>query len=326
MNRFARHIILFLLGLILLYIPAVWLAGRMGGELNVTYVPANYGHSGLRLAEADTASSPQVLFIGSSHCYRTFDTRCYDSAGVSCFNLGSSNQTPRQSLALLQRYLQRWNPQLVVIEVHPDIMENSGDESACDLLSNTRIDAPMLAMALGQRNLRVFNTMVCGALDRLIQGGVPMPLSPIVRVATSAGDTQVMASFHYVGGGFVELPTVCYQPTPIAPKRLQPNIDQLEALAACVQLLEEKGIDCLLVEVPATRQRYASYLNHQDFEHQLADVAGKGIHLRGYLNLNDDAYLIEHLNDTVTFFDDDHLNQVGVDLFNQYFLSCLSLD
>jgi len=326
MIRFVRHIILFIFGLIVLYLPSVWLAGRVGGQLNVTYVPANYGHTGLRLAEADTASSPDVLFIGSSHCYRTFDTRCYDSVGIKSFNLGSSNQTPRQSLALLQRYLQHWRPQLVVIEVHPDIMENSGDESACDLLSNTYLDAPMLSMALKQRNLRVLNTMMCASLDRLLMGGVRLPSSSSVQVSTSAGDTNVEASFRYVKGGYVEITPYCYRPTTMSVKRLQPRGDQLEALAACARLLDEKGIACLFVEVPATRQRYASYSNHKGFELQLTEIVGDSKLSRGYLNLNDDALLVAQLNDTVTFFDDDHLNQVGADLFNKYFLSCISLD
>ncbi len=332
MKRFLCHIIFFALGFALLYLPTVWIVGHAGKMMNVSYVPANYGHSGLRLAEADTAVAPQLLFIGSSHCYRTFDTRCFDTAGIRCFNLGSSNQTPRQSLALLQRYLDRWHPRLVLFEVHPDIMENSGDEAACDLLSNTRLDRPMLTMALRQCNLRVFNTMVCAAIDQWLHGGVVLPQKNVLSVATSAGDTNVVAGFHYVRGGFVELPPFCYRPKPLPTTVIQPRSDQLAALADCLQLLNQKGVPYLLIEVPSTRQRYASYSNHADFERVMIELAGQGRGTGGatvapkYINLNDDPYLRIRLDDTVAFFDDDHLNQLGVNVICQYLLSCIYLD
>ena len=326
MRRFLKHIALFILALAPLYLTTVWAVGKCGLGANVKYIPGNYGMMGLRLAEADgkgRADSPDLLFVGSSHCYRTFDTRVYNLAGNNCFNLGSSNQTPRQTYALLERYLRRLSPQLVVIEVHPDIMANSGNESALDLLSNTRIDAPMRRMAWRQKDLRVFNTMCCSWVDRLLHGGNIDPGDSVVNVGTTSGDTMLAVDFRYISGGFVEVTPYCYKPTTIKPTTIAVRDDQMKGLEDCIALLDDYSIPYLLVEVPSTRCRYASYTNHADFEQKMRSLVSKD---GEYLNLNEDRRLMSQLDDTTCFFDDDHLNRKGVDIFNKFFLQCILSD
>lgn len=327
MKLFLRHIILFFIAGAMIYMPLTWVVGNIGTVSNISYIPNNYGHMDLRLAEADSmclGKGPDILFIGSSHCYRTFDTRMYDTANLKAFNLGSSNQTPKQSLALLERYLEHWTPRLVVIEVHPDIMENSGNESAVDILSNTHIDPPIRSMALSQKNLRVFNTLCFRLFDQTIHSAV-IKGDSIINVSTNSGDTSLNVDFAYVRGGFVEVTPYCYKPVPIDPTTINARPDQLEALRQCLQSLKRCRIPCLLVEVPSTRARYESYTNHRSFEQQIMDIAASYAGTR-YLNLNDDSRITVQLNDTTCFFDDDHLNQKGVAILNQFFLKCILSD
>lgn len=326
MKRFLLHIAFFLLGGIVLYLPTVWAAGKIGIQSNVKYIPGNYGMMGLRLGEADDMRADNnldLLFIGSSHCYRTFDTRAYDTAGYHSFNLGSSNQTLSQTYALLERYLRRISPQLVVIEVHPDIMGDSGDESAIDILSNTRIDAPMRNMALRQSNLRVFNTMCCSFLDRFIhRGAIPFG-DNIINVDTQSGDTTVNVDFKYINGGYVEVTPYCYKPIPLKPKTIEVRDDQMEWLKMCLWLLEYHSTPYMLVEVPCTRSRYQSYTNHADFERKMRSLVTLDSE---YLNLNEDQRLTAMLDDSTCFFDDDHLNQKGAEIFNKFFIQCILSD
>lgn len=327
MKLFIRHIVLFFIAGVMIYMPVTWVVGNIGAISNISYIPNNYGHMDLRLAEADSLcleSGPDILFIGSSHCYRTFDTRVYDEANLKVFNLGSSNQTPKQTHALLERYLEHWTPRLVIIEVHPDIMENSGNESAVDILSNTRIDPPIRSMALSQKNLRVFNTLCYRMFDKLIHPAM-IKGDSILNVSTNSGDTSLSVDFAYVRGGFVEVTPYCYKPVTIEPTTINARPDQLEALRQCLQSLKQCQIPCLLVEVPSSRARYASYTNHRSFELQIKEIAASYAGTR-YLNLNDDSRIVEQLDDTTCFFDDDHLNQKGVAIFNQYFLRCILSD
>lgn len=325
MKRFLLHIVAFLAIGTLLYLPTVWAIGRAGFQSNVKYIPNNYGMMGLRLEEADKLcmdNGIDLLFIGSSHCYRTFDTRLFDSAGYQSFNLGSSNQTPKQTYALLGRYLRNLHPRLVVIEVHPDIMENDGNESAIDIISNTRIDASMRDMALGQKSLRVFNTMCCSFMDhKLHTGSFPLGDS-IINVDTQSGDTSVNVDFKYIKGGYVEVSPYCYKPISLKTKTIEVRDDQMEYLELCLWLLNYHSTPYLLVEVPCTRNRYQSYTNHADFEKKMRSL----VYGSEYLNLNEDQRLLSLLDDTTCFFDDDHLNQKGVKIFNEYFIKCILSD
>ena len=326
MKRFLLHIATFAAIGIMLYLPTVWAVGRADIQANVKYIPGNYGMMGLRLGEVNErcmARTPDLLFIGSSHCYRTFDTRVYDSAGYRSFNLGSSNQTPRQTYALLKRYLQQLSPRLVVIEVHPDIMGNSGDESAVDILSNTDIDATMRNMALEQNSLRVFNTMCCSFIDRKMHCGAPPLGDSTINVSTQSGDTTVNAEFHYISGGFVEVTPYCYKPIQLKPKTISIRDDQMFYLEMCLWLLDYHSTPYLLVEVPSTRSRYQSYTNHADFESKMRSLVDLDSE---YLNLNEDPQLMSLLDDSTCFFDDDHLNQKGAKIFNKYFLQCILSD
>ena len=329
MKRFLLHIALFIMSCFLLYLPLVTVAGVAGITSGVKFIPANYGLMGMRLeegAEMALHGGPDVLFLGSSHCYRSFDTRLIDSTGIRSLNLGSSNQTPRQTYALLQRFFERYNisPELVVIEVHPDIMENSGNESAIDILSNTYIDRPMLKMALGQRSIPVFNTMCCSYFNRMLRGDkavvAQLTADSIVHVTTQSGDTTVNVDFAYRNGGFVEVTPYCYKPIPLEPKTINVSSEQLEWLEMCLGLLEYHSTPYLLVEVPSTRSRYKSYTNHADFEKQIRSLVDLDSE---YMNLNEDQRLMAQLDDTTCFFDDDHLNRKGATILTKYIIQCI---
>lgn len=329
LKRFCLITARFVIGIMLLYLPLVWAAGLLPVQSNVRYIPANYGLMGMRLEEASHQAlqgGPDVLFAGSSHCYRSFDTRLIDSAGIRCFNLGSSNQTPRQTYALLDRYFNNYHihPQLVVIEVHPDIMENSGNESAIDILSNTYIDRPMLSMALRQHSLQVFNTLCCSSIDRLLRGNKALAerltADSIVHVSTTTGDTTVNVDFTYIKGGFVELTPYCYKSIPLKPKTIIVRNDQLQWLQRCLRLLDSHSTPYLLVEVPSTRACYQSYTNHNDFEQKIRSLVDRD---EEYLNLNDNRQLTSQLDDSTCFFDDDHLNQKGATILTKYIIQCI---
>lgn len=317
MRRFLTHTIIIMALFAIIHPLMAWLAGRSPLPCNVNYLPNNYGHSGLRLAEADTVS-PALLFIGSSHCYRTFDTRHYDSLGIRTFNLGSSNQTPMQSLALLRRYLPKYKeiePHLnVVVEIHPDVVGNTGVESAVDIISNTHLDCHVVRMALSLKNIRVFNTLLCASMDRFVCGN-PLQKASSKIVLPGVYDTADSLLFCYQKGGFVEVSNLCWRPTRIAPFTIITDPGQMSALKDIVAMLETQGIPYLFVEVPATKTLYRSYTNHDDFERQIRMLLPDS---NLYVNLNDDKRLASLLDDSTCYFDEDHLNQKGIRLFNMY--------
>ena len=107
---------------------------------NVRSCVGCYGHLYSRVKDAEKIKNPDILFIGSSHSYRGFDTRVFQKHGIKAFNLGSSSQTPINSKVLLKQYLDKINPKMVVIEAYAGTISADGVESSLDLLSNNKID------------------------------------------------------------------------------------------------------------------------------------------------------------------------------------------
>ena len=58
---------------------------------NLNYSLGAYGHMYTRIREAEKVKNIDILFIGSSHAYRGFDTRIAKEYGFESFNLGSSS-------------------------------------------------------------------------------------------------------------------------------------------------------------------------------------------------------------------------------------------
>ena len=310
MKRFLSHIILYIALFAIVYPLGIFLVGSTPLHGNITFVPANYGHLRSRIADIPRHKGVDILFLGSSHCYRTFDPRPFAAAGISTFNLGSSNQTPIQTLALLETYLDSLQPKRVLFEVHPDIMGNSGEEAACDLLSNMPINRPLRRMAWQVRSPRVINT----ALYAWMRSNNTLEDS-IIIVNTDVNGEQVPCPFAYIRGGFVELPLHRYRPQPLTPQQITINPKQLQALDDCLNLLASRNIPVTLIEVPASRTLYQSYTNHNTFERLMSQRPWAD----QYLNLNG----LIPFTDTLHFFDPDHLNQEGVAMLNKYLISCI---
>ena len=92
----------------------------------------SYGHMYSRISEIKNQEDVDILFLGSSHAYRGFDTRIFLENGYKSFNLGSSAQTPTQTKVLVERYLGSLNPELVIYEVYPKTFTMDGVESSLD--------------------------------------------------------------------------------------------------------------------------------------------------------------------------------------------------
>ena len=194
MKRFIILSILFLVTAAVAYVPLLWLLGDAGWVRTARTEMQSRGFLNTRIKDIANYRDVDVLFLGSSHCYRTFDTRFYRSHGISCFNLGSSNQTPMQTLVLLKAYLDSLAPRYVVFEVHPDIMDQDGVESAVDLLINMPVTCDATRMAWRSGNMKEINTWLYAIYNHNIRH----------RLEQFTEDS-VMDDAVYVPGGYVEI-------------------------------------------------------------------------------------------------------------------------
>jgi hypothetical protein len=294
---------------LLLFIPfaaVIYLAMLV---LWASFLPASYqknlallsGHTSARLREAKYTKQIDVLFLGSSHAYRGFDTRIFKNAGVKSFNLGSSAQTPLQTQYLLSEYLDSLKPKLVIYEVYPITFTIDGVESSIDIISNEEVNEDLVSMAFQHKSIKVYNTLLLSACEQLLGIKTRKPTEP-------KSDT-------YVEGGYVQGKIKFFKGGSKKKKALPFDYEQFEAFEENINELKKRNIEYVLVQAPYPRTTYDSFTNLDSFDDKMNSY-GK------YYNFNE----CMRLNDSLDFADYSHLNQNGVNAFNKSLLDSLNLN
>lgn len=303
MKRFLKSIILFIPLAAFVYLVLVALWGTFVPTLfqrNFTYPLGGGGHMYTRVREIKTVKNIDILFVGSSHCYRGFDTRIFKKSGYTSFNLGSSSQTPLQTEILLKRYLTKVNPRLVIFEVSPMSFWSDGVESSLDIIANDRIDWEITKLVAKQKSIRVINVFLYSIIDKAL--GIN---KNITEPTSKNFDT-------YIEGGFVEKNLNFTDKLDSVKNKSPLKVEQFKAFENCLILLKQNNVNYLLVQAPITKCNYVHYNAIGKFDSTMASN-GK------YFNYNN----ILNLNDTLHFYDSHHLNRVGVKAFNRHLVDTI---
>lgn len=277
-----------LLGLVRM-LPEDWLR-------NARLRLASNGHLLTRMREHERMDEVDLVFLGSSHAYRGFDTRIWQQFGYQSFNLGSSAQSPLQTEVMVKSSLRRLSPKLVILEVHPAILRSNGYESAIDLASNHRLNAHILLMAARMADARIINSIIRSA-------GLQVT-GAFGRIAEPPETTKD----RYVAGGYVERIS--------QERKLMPELEQepeagfrdeqVRAFRRCTSFLRETKIPFVLVEAPVTKGLLARWQPVRGEFDRIVRSEGPYINMNGIRGLSDDLH----------FFSPGHLNQAGVERFN----------
>ena len=296
MKRFLLRIIYSIVFFSLAYVFVVPIIFNSPLKANVKYRRGGNGHFHSRLAELDTTSNIDILFLGSSHTYRNFDTEYFLNESLSSFNLGSSSQTPEVTFALLDEYLEQLNPLVIVYEVYPDMIFESRLESRIDLISNLPLSRSSCILSLPKLGVDEINTAIVSFWDKIISRN-------FIENAQKGNDT-------YIHGGYVKNEGIREQFDEIESINIDLNHEGFEQFKLNVRFLEQKVSNVFLVFAPLPSDTYVLYKNQIDTIDQMYSKVGV------YKNYNGIA-----LNDTLHFKDDDHLNHSGVQIFNKLLLN-----
>lgn len=301
MNRFIIEITKYSCVGLLLYIAGVIVCGEFiygSAYNNLVYADGTNDFVHYKLEELESRKEYDLLFIGSSHCYRTFDNRIFSKKGYSSFNLGSSSQTHIQSNWLLQDYVDQINPKLVVYEVYPMMFSVDGVESTLDLLNNEYNDDRILSFLWNNGNIEILNSLIF----RWYRINVWGEYRTYRKVANGN---------EYINGGYVERIVTEAQPSKsLDTMFIEVRENQLQAFRDNVELLNNKEIPFILVEAPTTRMFNTHIVGADNVREKIKEYGE-------YIDFNS----LRFLNDEVDFADYDHLNQKGVELFIPHFIS-----
>lgn len=305
MKKFIILVVAFILFTVAIYIIAlpIWVKFTSKEfKPNIRYELGGYGHMYSRMKDLDKSYNEiDVLFLGSSHAYRGFDIRNFKD--INCFILGSSSQTPIQTKYLLDRYLEKINPKLIILEVFPANFSSDGVESSVDIISNDKFNLDILSMAMKVNNIIVYNTLTYSIYQDILSRK-----DNFIEYPVKKNDL-------YIKGGFVERKNTFYKNSNIEQaKEWKINIKQLRNFNRIINTIKDKKIPLILVYTPVTKSFYNSYKNNSYF-----DSLMNGYNLN-YYNYNN---IEKFLDDSLHFYDDHHLNQDGVNIFNKIFRETL---
>lgn len=240
-----------------------------------------------------------VLFVGSSHAYRSFDPRIWDDYGYQTFNMGTSSQTHIHTGLLLKEYVPKVNPSLVVYEVYPDMFANEGIESNTIFLAYNICYNQMAKVVLRSRNIKSINEYIYASFRKW--------KSP-QEIFTVDVDTILDI---YRSKGYVEMKRNAFREIPEFRKG---NIleHQIIAFKNNIKFLNDNNIQVALVEAPVTAIEQDRFPDKERYDQLMS----------GYNNYIDFSKMNE-LNDSVHFYDYHHMNQKGVEIFNPIFIDWL---
>ena len=296
MKKLIKNILYFIPFLFIVYVLNIILWAEVAHPLfkkNLNYKIGSYGHMYSRILDIKNYNNVDILFLGSSHAYRGFDTRIFKKNNLKAFNLGSSGQTAAQTKVLLNRYLDHLNPKLVIYEVYPSFLTGDGVESSLDIIANDKIDFNSLLMALEINNIKTYNALIYGYYKEIIGS------------KRNYIEHKIINDDEYVPGGYVERKIKYFDKKKLKQKKIKLIDYQMESFNEIVDLLKEDNIELLLVYAPVTHVDYNRYENNNFYDSLMYKKAK-------YYNFN----RLMNLDDSKHFYDSHHLNQRGVKVFN----------
>lgn len=316
MAKFIRRLLLFGLLLAISYVgvlfaiansPAAirdWI-GRSTNAYPLVFV-RGWAHAGgdalLRFREIENYKDVDVLFVGSSHAFRSFDPRIFRVHGLSVFIMASRAQTPLNAYYLLEKHIKRLNPKLIVVETYYEVFGRDGLESLLELVENLPLDRELWRIAWATKNIRSINAILIRILER--------GREPVQSLSASLFPQDT-----YIEGGYLETQEGYRGNWNLEPHHINIITEQFEYLGRVIRLAKESGSRIVLVTQPLPHETREKILNRSEVSRMIAQIAEA--HEVDYIDFNERSLLEED----IYYIDYHHLGQNGVNVFNTTLIS-----
>lgn len=310
--KIVRHIALLLFTLFTVYGATIFVLSRfkVKGKPAI-YITNDYytwkgGDTYQKFAEFGKAGRFDVIVVGSSRAYRGYSPQCFDSAGYTMFNLGSSAQSIHNTYYIVRNYIDSTRTRLLIVDLFAGAFRKSQLESSSDLIENVSDPSAAMDIALHTPDARSLNLL-------------------LLRELTEK-DAPYFSKKDYSGNGFSintdSLPKKLLNALNKfhQPKKAQLDIDDraMDCFESLLTYCSEKGVRVIAVYSPVSD--FYSRADHQVFIQRVGPLLTK--HQVPFYDYSDKI----HLSTTNHFYDDTHLNLAGVKIFNARLLSDLAKD
>ncbi len=283
-------------------------------------IPGDFGFTLPRFQEINQHQNIDIVFVGSSHCYRTYDTRIFASNGLRAFNMGTTGQTPLNSYYLLKAYLEKLNPQVVVFDLNYRVMNRDGLESFYDLSTNAPYNSGFWGMALSIGNPHAFNEAISSwILDLLNKAPQYTQKDRDGEAYTPGGYVEFTDYLEVNEADFLqpwEEPSGGYQP-----QEIELNRSQLAYIARIIELVKSHGAKIVLLTKPEPQENLKVVANYDEISTDFASIAAKyDIPFWDYNKIAHPLKTEKH------YHDKEYLNPFGVNIFNALLLRQLQTE
>jgi hypothetical protein len=295
MKKFIKSVVLFAVFAGLFYGFAILVSGKLlpkrlvGNVLIENKISAN-DLANKRFGDVKKNDSIDLAIFGSSHAYRGYDVRLFNSSGFNSYNFGSSSQPIVLTEVIYKDYINTLKAKTIIIDIYPVILSNTGGEGEINILPLFYNDYTFVKNTFKTFDVRVMNSLIYFSVF---------------------GDTNTVQSKRsnnekYINGGYISSFKIAIDSKKYEPKRLKIDEKNIAALRNIVADAEKKGIKVFLFQAPLPEARYKSYTNNKEIDSLMQSV-GK------YYNYNEVKFL-----PLECFMDDSHINQKGVDVYNKW--------
>jgi hypothetical protein len=310
---FLKKLISFTLLVMVFYLLTIFVLANINeafyfNGITTNNVPINKtsgGLSFLRFAEADTIGNVDVLFMGSSHCYRTFDTNWYAENGIKSFNFGSTSQSPLISYNLARKYLDKMTPELVVFEIYSELLRSDGTESLIDLLTNRPLDLNLFQTTMSIGSIKAWNAFLVRIMrirNRFSKTSPPK-YSPL--------------NGEYVSGGFVKRGVDFGGITEYDGSNLPISNKQLDYLDRFIEEVLKRDIDMIVIAQPLPKSTISTIRDHDEIQETISAIVNS--HNIPFYDFSE----LDGFDSLDCYYDYHHLNSYGVTKFNPVILELL---
>ena len=314
MNKFLRKASKFILALFLTYLVINLIMSNvvLGNKtlmelLTGIRAPGMFGHSLQRFREIENKDSLDILFVGSSHCYQSFDPRIFKQYGFGTFNIGSTAQTPLNSYFLLKKYLGKVKPKVIIMELSYLTLSNSnGIESLYDLAVNIPISTEIIEMGIATKSFDAYRLLLSNYLSRIMR-----PLAAVKQ--------QDSPNINYISNGYVEnIGTKNIKREFKNTRVIELDNRLLSYLEKTIEVIKNNGIELIFVTQPLPKELLNTINNYQEISDLLESYCiTREVKYHDYNKSGLKLDLNRH------FYDRDHLNSEGVKVFNEYLINDL---
>lgn len=254
------------------------------------------GNTYQKFQDFDPLKKYDILVIGSSHAYRGYDPRIFRKHGIDLFNLGTSAQTMVNSYYIAKNYITHNTCKLVILDAFDGALMAEPTESSADLIQNISSDKAALELALNLREPRAINMFLVRQFNK--------SHSPYYVDSSYAGNgfTQNFSTVNKI------LDYNYYQDKKINPV-------QLKYMVYLIKYLKVQDVPFIVVNHPLPRTW--NQMGHTSYAKAIDSIAVK--EGGSYLDYGRSM----PLDEKKYFYDAHHINQNGVEIYNDKLINDL---